>query len=468
MREKLKSILFVFALALVIVGAAKVTEAAAADEYSITYPTETVAVKAVSGGAYYQVIKADDVEAVKASAWIPAAYNSADTSYPYVIDFSALSNTKDSYIAIAGSADAEKAAYVIPVVAKVKSIKATLNYKKENIGGSDDIYDVIAKLEVKPVAKDADDLVWNIGDEKALEKFVTLGWKRGANGAWTGATAFKDVDWKMMKNSNTTLYLRVEKMDETGDSPADIRFSKEAKVKIPKTAKAPTVKIDYKKGTVAIKNGMEFRVPGGEWIPIGVKVKATEAVSGGSVSAEYINKASTTSSVSSLTMEDFKKALGDKYRATTELTLEVRTSATDKKFMSYSTTVKFTTPAAALTSLTTTAAEIRTVTGGVVKFDFKKLATELKDQGYEYAFASADASVKDLKFTALTDTALEFDTTKKFSYKKMVEGKATNTSITYGTIDKLYLRKAGLYKVVKEGDELAFAGDPYVVTFTVK
>lgn len=466
MREKLKSILFVFALALVIVGAAKVTEAAAADEYSITYSKETVAVKAVSGGAYYQVIKADDVEAVKASAWIPAAYNSADDSYPYVIDFSALSNTKDSYIAIAGSADAEKAAYVIPVVAKVKSIKATLNYKKENIGEKG-IYDVIAKLEVKPVDKDADDLVWNIGDEE-LEKFVTLGWKRGANGDWTVATAFKDVDWKMMKNSNTTLYLRVEEMDETGASPADIRFSKEAKVKIPKTAKAPTVKIDYKKGTVAIKNGMEFRVPGGNWIPIGVKVKATEAVSGGSVSAEYINKASTTSSVSSLTMEDFKKALGGTYRAATELTLEVRTSATDKKFMSYSTTVKFTTPAEALTSLTTTAAEIRTVTGGVVKFDFKKLATELKDQGYEYAFASADASVKDLKFTALTDTALEFDTTKKFSYKKMVEGKATNTSITYGTIDKLYLRKAGLYKVVKEGDELAFAGDPCVVTFTVK
>ena len=51
MREKLKSILFVFALALVIVGAAKVTEAAAADEYSITYSKETVAVKAVSGGA---------------------------------------------------------------------------------------------------------------------------------------------------------------------------------------------------------------------------------------------------------------------------------------------------------------------------------------------------------------------------------------------------------------------------------
>ena len=242
MKERIKSILFVFALALVFVGAAKVTEAAAAEvDHYVNYAEEKVEVAAVSGTLYYQIIKAKDGK-INEKAWIAAAKDESNQAHPYVIDISAFANNKDSFIAVAGAANAQSAEGVITVKALVKSMKVTLDYKVESV--TNGLYDIIAEVIVTPVEGDAKEVTENISQT------VTLGWKRGANGNWEKASKFGTTDWQMMKNSNTTLYLRAEKLEDTLT-----RFSKEVKVKVPKTAKAPTVKVDFSKGTVAIKNG---------------------------------------------------------------------------------------------------------------------------------------------------------------------------------------------------------------------
>ena len=59
----------------------------------------------------------------------------------------------------------------------------------------------------------------------------------------------------MLKASNGTLYVAIDGK-VANEKTTEFRMSKEAKVKIPKSAKAPTVKVDYVKGTLGLKNGM--------------------------------------------------------------------------------------------------------------------------------------------------------------------------------------------------------------------
>lgn len=429
MKERMKSILFVLALALVFVGAAKITEAAAVDSV-INYKEETVTVAAVSGSTYYQIIKKSDGSDVKAKNWLLATKNDDKDGLPFIIDISALSNTATAYIAVAGAADAETvpAENIITIPVKVKAVKVGLNYDVEkNIDG---IYDVVSKVTVTGLAKDKGE---NFEATENLASYVQLGWKRGANGSWKEAEDFTAKEWEMMKNSNTTLYIRVEKVDKEGKAPAEMRFSKEAKVKIPKTAKAPNVKVDFAKGTVAIKNGMEFRVADGAWIKVAPKAKKSDTTA----TADFFNVATTTTPKSALTMADLKLGLGNAYKDGADLTLEVRTSATDKKFMSYITKISFKTPAAAPTVTTDLTAAIA-VTGSKVTVDLTALAKEL-GEGYEVAFGADDTTADTVsKYVALEDKVYSFSGTAKFSYKK----DSKNTSVLYTDATKLFVRKA--------------------------
>ena len=448
MKERMKSILFVLALALVFVGAAKMTEAKAAVTAEVKYNDETVVVKGATGSVYYQVVKDKDA-AVKAANWVPAALGTDE----YLIDISALSNTKDSCIAYATSPDAEKEEGFIDVVAKIKSVKATLNYKGE---APANLYDVIAKLDVKGVAKQkADDRVWpdtttggKWSGKEELSDLVTLGWKRGANGAWDVAGNFDKVDWQMMKSSNTTLYLRVEGIDLDADGAQEsYRYSKEAKVKVPKTAKAPSVKVDYKKGTVAIKNGMEFRKQGDpNWVTVGIKDKNAAAT------GSAFNVEKTALAKSSVTMAELKAQLG--LNAGQEYTLEIRTSATDKKFMSNIKELKITLPVVAPTI---SATGIVAVSGDIVTFDFTKLNSLGTTTKYEYALVKSGSEV-DLagtKFTELAFEKLDVNKDKKVSFKVIESGKSKSSSIKYSEVDTLLVREIGEYK----NAPLKFAGE---------
>lgn len=453
MKERMKSILFVLALALVFVGATKMTEAKATVTAEVKYNDETVVVKGATGSVYYQVVKDKDT-AVKAANWVPAALGTEG----YLIDISALSNTKDSCIAYATSPDAEEKEGFIDVVAKIKSVKATLNYKEE---APETLYDVIAKLDLKGIAKQkADDRVWpdtttggKWSGKEELSDLVTLGWKRGANGAWDVAGNFDKVDWQMMKSSNTTLYLRVEGIDlDANGEQESYRYSKEAKVKVPKTAKAPNVKVDYKKGTVAIKNGMEFRKQGDtNWVTIGIKDK-NAATSGSAFNVEKTQLAK-----SSVTMAELKGQLG--LNAGQEYTLEIRTSATDKKFMSNIKELKITLPVAAPNATGTSIKSA--VSGGMITFALDKITGLDANKKYEYVLSKGDIDVANTKFVAFDGEALEVNADKKPSYKYIdSEGKSKSGTAKYSEVDTLWIREIGEYKTAP----LKFAGEAAKIT----
>ena len=436
MKERIKSILFVFALALVFVGAAKVTEAAAAVKYDVVFEEETIVVEAISGSTYYQVVKDEAGKGLKNTSWIAAAKNEGNAEYPFIIDISALANTKDAYIAVAGDAKAESAAEVIKVPALVKGIKASLNYKVETVSAG--LYQVISEVKVTPSEGAAVDVKTNISES------LQLGWKRGANGDWKDADDFTTVEWQMMKNSNSTLYLRAEKLN--GE---ETRFSKEVKVKIPKTAKAPNVKVDFKKGTVAIKNGMEFRVPGGQWITVAPKAKKGAE---GAVDA-FFNVAATNTAKAALTMAELKGILGTAYQDGKALTLEVRTSATEKKFMSHVNTITIAATPVAKEVVEADLTGAIVVSGTKVSIDLSALAEEV-GEGYEFAFAGDGADVAAIsKYTKLEEKVYEFKTTAKLSYKKTDK---SSSKIGYDAITKVYLRKAA---PVENGKQSGFAGE---------
>jgi len=464
MKERIRSILFVFALALVFVGAAKVTEAAAAEapeKYSINYDEETVTLSAVSGSVYYQVIKADDKTQAKAANWLPVAKD----DNAFVIDISALPNNKGSFIAVGFSAKQDKdCEYIVEIPALVKSVKASLDYMVEDVeaASGSGIYAVISKLTVTDST--GKKIEWDAADSTCkLSEVVKLGWKRGANGDWQDDAAFTTFQWEMMKSSNTTLYLRAEEVDVDGANGLDdTRYSKEVKVKIPKTAKAPKIKVDYKKGTVAIKSGMEIKV-GGKWVAIAVKDGA--ATNETDPFAKTIKKG-----VSSLTLDQLKEKIG--FENGEAVTIEVRTAANTKKFASYVAEVSFTAPLDAPKLKTGATAEkvlVVTVSGSAItaaKLDFAA-AVEGIDATYEYAFVGENCDLAKQTFTKVPvkNGKTELDLTSKLKsnnpvvkYSKI--GSTSKVDVRY-TEATLLIRKAAVTR-----DDLAFASD--ILTIDLK
>lgn len=474
MKERMKSILFVLALALVFVGATKVTEASAEEGSSypkVVYAEEYVDVKAASGSVYYQIVKKASDTTVKPANWVPAAETTATIGDAKIfrIDFSGLSNTKDVYIAYADSNTATTAT-VITVPAKIKSVKAVLNYETETISGG--VYDVIASLDVKGVDKGYD---FSTSSEalkaKKLTDLVVLGWKRGANGNWKAAGDFKTVDWEMMKASNTTLYLRVEQADNDASGQMDVfRYSKEAKIKIPKTAKAPTIKVDYKKQTVAIKSGMEFREVGDtEWIQVALKKN-------GGGEDVFDTEKGLAKAVSSLTMEQLGKK-GVSVASGASVALEVRTAATDKKFASNIATVKFTAPAAAPVALKDADKNVMSYTpavaasgsskavAAILKLDLSKAVDKI-DSTYEYALVGANYDLAKVKFTKVPAGVVDLSSKIKSSvdatlkYTDTTGNKAATVKYLEAT---LLIRKA---VVTTKGSEV-FASDVLEIKLNV-
>lgn len=452
MKEKMKSILFVLALALVFVGATKVTEAAAAEEkkaYDINYAEERVEISAASGSVYYQVVTKTDLSKVKETNWVPAA-NADGEAW---IDFSALSNTKDCYIVYSNSKTAKGSelteANLITIPAKVKSFKATLKYETETVT-SGGIYDVIASLDVKGVAKGGADDFKTTSEtlkDKALNQIVVLGWKRGANGNWKVASEFKTVDWEMMKASNTTLYLRIEKADKDGANDFDVfRYSKEAKIKVPKTAKAPTIKIDYKKQTVAIKSGMEFRKEGDStWIKVAVKKN------GGGEDVFDIEKG-LAKAVSSLTLDQIEQKIT--VASGTAYNIEVRTAATTSKFASNVKTVEIVPPAAAPAAAKDAAKNVMIYTPAVaasasgaavaasLTIDLSK-AVDGIDATYEYALVGDDYDITKVKFTKYPNKVINLSSKIKTNAAATVTyNKASGTGTVEYLKASIIIRKA--------------------------
>lgn len=483
--KTLKNLVFVFAFALSFVSAMSMTKASASEVTEPTQGEETtpgdtthgeettpsegtqgessstgIALEYIAYDAemivltadkqvYFQIVKSNtQTTGLKPANWIRAA---KDTQGRYCIDFSATANSKDAFFAVTTDCTEGTAEKVITVDAVVKSMKIGLNYGTETI--TNGLTDIISTLNIKGIESDAD-------DAEADPKDYALVWKRGANGYWDSDYHFDQLQWDMLKASNSTLYVATYGTIENGSGEqAEIepfRLSKETKVKIPKSAKAPTVKVDFVKGTVALKNGMQVREVGKEaWLNVSPYDKSED-------NAEIFNADATVTTktkVSNVVVGDLVTALETEVAAGDEIALEVRTAATTKKFPSNIGVVKFNTPAAAPTVVEDTVAITYKEANKTEKIaaeyviDFSKFFTPAEGTNYsqyEYVLVGKESDGLNLakqKWTKLPEDSkvnLAKNIGKDTKYFKSTDEKTASGVVKYESITAIYIRLAAV------------------------
>lgn len=426
------------------------------------YSDETIAVTS-DKQIYYQIVKsADQKTDLKTANWIKAAYDTANKVY--VIDFSSTANGKDAFFALTTDNTKGNATEVAVADAVVKSVKVGLNYKTETISEKG-LADIITTLNVKGVEKDDDKADGTAADYQ-------LKWKRGANGAWAAATAFTQLEWDMLKASNGTLYVAIDgKVKAAAEGKeaevTEFRMSKEAKVKIPKSAKAPTVKVDYVKGTLALKNGMQIRVNADtDWMDV---IAYDKTAQDNGAFALATAGAKTGKKVSTVAVADFVAAVkddkllnqDDDVKDGAEVTLTVRTAATDKKFPSMEGTMKLVLPEAEpamteSTSIRCTAADKTNDVEAEFEINFAELmlsAEGIKYEEYEYALVGKIADGVNLlkqKWTKIpSDGKVDLAKSIGKDYSWFKEGEDKATKFKYEAMDGILVRKAAV-KATKE------------------
>lgn len=461
--KQFKNLMLMLALALFFVGAMNVTKASAATA-TPDYNNEYIVVTGVGEGeaVYYQVVKSAEPGELKPANWIPAACE----GNAYYIDFSATSNNKDAYIAWTTD-NAVKSGSVVPLNAKIKSVKVNLDYAAEELTDASNLDEIIKTVTVKGV--DPAD------DKKDVEpaNYVFL-WKRGANGNWKNEKDFSQLEWDMVRASNATLYISIaggdgEKSATLTDGKYEYRVSKEAKVKIPKAAKAPNVKIDFAKGTVALKNGMQVKKADADWVtvlPVTKDEKVTETKIFGNATELTKTK------VSSVAVGDLLKALEITDKAK-DVELEVRTAATEKKFPSNIGTLKFKTPA-----------QNPAVNGEAEVFMYTKadssakVAAEFTIDFAEILQTGTDTKYELYEYILLDDAAAKVDLTKqkwtkitaggKVDLKSKVTAKAKYVEIGGETKEFDYIAtKAILVRKAADKDNDIFPSEHTVAPVTM-
>ena len=410
---------------------------------------------------FFQLVKAADTNEVKAANWIKAAVKEEGV---YVIDYSGTANTKDVFYAFTTNSAATKPDKVVTVDAVIKSAKITLNYKTEILNKTEGkgLYEIIGELTLKPVEKGSD-FVWD--GKEDLSTLYTLNWKRGANGTWATAAAFDQMTWDMVKASNSTLYINVSAQKGT-NGMVDFRPSKETKLKVPKSAKAPNVKVDYVKGMLALKNGMQVRVNDNEaWLDVVAYDKAETTKE--AVFALATAKEVTKTKVSAVAVADLVAAiraenlLNTKVEDGAEIKLEVRTAATDKKFASNSGFLKLVLPEAEPAmkeseNIRCTAADKANDVKAEFEIDFTNLmlsAEGIKYEEYEYALVGKIADGVNLvkqKWTKIpSDGKVDLSKSIGKEYSWFKEGEDKATKFKYEDMDGILVRKAAV-KATKE------------------
>lgn len=423
---------------------------------------------------FFQIVKStNDLGKIKATNWIKAAKN-AETG-EYAIDFSPTSNTKDIVYALTVDAtvDGSKQEQIetVTVNAAIKSAKITLNYKAEELG-NDKLYEIIGEMKVKGI--DAGyDKEWKLGETGAenLKDIYILNWKRGANDAWKDGLEFDQMNWDMVKASNSTLYINISGAKGTNDSQImEFRPSKETKVKVPKAAKAPSVKVDYVKGTLALKNGMQVKVNNSAaWMDVVAYDKnITPTVEENVIFALAADKETTKTKISSVTISDFiaavkdAKLLNKQVTDGEEITIEVRTAATTKKFPSNSGFMKIVLPekqpeVMGFVDVERQKEDEKEELEAFFEIDFSKLMNKPaadKYEEYEYVFVGNKAEGVNLakqKWTKIPATGkvnLTKYIGKECSWYK--SGADEASKFKYDEMDAVLIRKAA---VKASGDE---------------
>lgn len=460
---------------------AKITE----DDVEIVYYDESrgevINVESASQ-VYYQIVKsAEQKTGLKPANWIRAAKD----GQKYCIDFSATANSKDAFFALTTDNTKGNADYVATVDAVIKSVKVSLNYKEEvlKLGLADaitelDIKGADSKDNTKGVVANSADNAKDIFKTDAEASVYSVLWKRGANGSWKSAEKFDKIQWDMLKASSGTLYLAIDGKYNPADGKAEFvpfRTSKEAKVKFPKAAKAPNVKVDFVKGTIALKNGMQVRLASNPvWMDVIAYDKTAENKGTFALASADLK---TNKKVSNVLVSDLIAAISDEdllnidVAASSGVSLFVRTAATNKKFPSLESTLTFETPAAkpavaASTAITYTKADkTKNVVANFI-IDFTVIQSAgIQDGAYAaYEYILADKAEDKVDFAKQKWTKCPADGKLNLSskigktYTCALEG-GTKATVKYEDTSVIYFRKAAVKADAKKNIEGAFASD---------
>jgi hypothetical protein len=319
---------------------------------------------------YYQLVKSADADAdrLKAVNWIPVVEDR--------IDLSAYSKTV--YVAITDDPTAttcKKDNIVTVEFDKSLKIKASANFACEiPVDPKDPAYE--SSYEVSSGSGKPLDGILTFDAEKTSPG-LTYQWRKSANDNWHEVD--EEVEalvtaYKLLRASNGTLYIRGYKEVE-----GKYYFpTKEVKVKIPKGANAPTIKVDYTKNIITIPKQAQVYVTSssGNDETHYVEFKAGATTSDTATVSSASGVPSGPSKALKVSIDDLVEYLGT--AAGGDITLYVRTEAASKKYGSYFTTFTVKVPAAApnVGLEWDTAGKKLKVTGGVenVTYEFEKSA----------------------------------------------------------------------------------------------
>lgn len=261
------------------------TKPASATEISINKMNETITWRKTvetTDIMYYAICSSASTGSVSSSK----LYELNSDSTQFYFDYSTLSNTKNHYVGyVYGEPDFTARNIqlhgVVTIPAGYKKLTIRLAYDDEEANNLFyKMYSVVLQNQ-KGESKSYEQVVdyYNTTDSYGnikRQRFVSLRdaegyslsgnfqYRKGVNGSWC---AYNDsslaVTFEQMKVSGSTVYIRIAPSD-TGS----FRYTKEVKIKIPQKAKAPTIKQDMKKSTLAIKNGMQVSQDRKNWTTI--------------------------------------------------------------------------------------------------------------------------------------------------------------------------------------------------------
>ncbi len=348
------------------------------------------------------IAKVDKSNNAKVSAW--DVYDGSSAT----VDLSKVNVTKEAYIAV--KTNANEAPIFVKIDAAAKKVKANLNAGTRELTFEDDKK---AKVSFDDIAFDAD---WEESEGKIFlpERYQYQGAVLYCNIMGEGYVGDKRVEGEITDKTDDKKNGKKVKLVTVGKFP-----SKEAKLNVPKQANGPSVPVDYAKGTIKVKKGVEVRVVGSD-------------ISDATSAAAFTDK---TLSVDAF----FDAKFGNENE--TEGTLEVRVAAkTENKGKAASkwTRVAIEKPktiAASDASVVTASAVTSKITGDAVSEGAIDLQYTAKKSGADKG--KADGGLAITNKSAYSVDVVESATTPKADDKGKIAGMKTIKSTKNTTIKSL-------------------------------
>jgi hypothetical protein len=448
------------------------TTATAPSEVAATYDWAENVIKAGSN-AYVYVLKAEKGNTIKAGT---AANGQMASNKISLADLKVTKINKDAYFYVCDKEfETEGKSINANLVIKATSVKkaaGAIDYTKADVDNSTDVLSATAtdtsgkKIE-NPV------VYWSTeanGTFYAVNATTNTANRKYADGTTPAIDGFDGRTLKEMLEAGGVVYIKIA--GESGGSGTAQFASKVIKVKVAKQAKAPKVKVDVKKDTFSIKNGMDFAlftknnneytlVDGWKTVLPQLKDAATKELDASIVStsnykpvdkkndsakkaADDNGKVSYTSlKIKNLSYKTLVKELSAQSAETTEYYIGVRTSATSKKPASAVTYFKYAEKTEAPIVYTESCVSGQYLVASGTDFDKKGIL--LKDianyngvngtSGYDDSFAlattagsGADTNAASYEFAVVNQADLEIIDWSTVGWKKLDVAKTKITS----------------------------------------